>query len=624
MLRRPWPAKSLIPSMLAACIFASLLLTPAPLYARSFLRKLGTVLKYYHETNQVLWLLGDPAAERRFGYAMSRLMMLMHPLDKNRERNAWVQKIFRRVVEPGRRKSFQYRVYIVRDRTINAFALPGGYVFVNRGMLDFIHSDDELATILGHELAHVNRRHALQRLRKSILFLELVKKLLDDKSSVETAAKIGFIFENFRFSRQNEREADRLGMTYARDAGYDPSGMATLWERMLDKYGDHRTLLEKRFATHPGHTERVGNAKKLLVKWELPYHRTNFLTVDMRAAQPDDLLLNGSFEDPSVTTEPPDGWELIENVQRSSALYRTGQYSMHCFNDDPTSYCCFRSAPYAFDPKKTYVVSGAVQSQRTGTAVWLGMEFYGTEHAPLGTVYCAASNATVPVGGWRSFTGTIGPSLDTERRAPEGAISCAVVAFACRYKVGECWFDDVFLGEETGEITNVDEGAEPVSRHVAQVNILPNPDFEVDEHQRGKPDQWVCSQGASRSTELVCRGESALCFEGQRRGRKEFAISNYVPVTPGARYVLEARVRVKTTERVIFGYRIFTSDRALLPRHSVLEQYSLTRRNWTPLEHRITIPEDDNPAFLQVWFRTAPKVGHKIFVDDCSLIGVGH
>ncbi len=580
-----------------------------------FFRKLGKILKYAHEINQGLWLLGDPAAERRFGFAFSRAMMILKPLDKNRERNAWVRRVFQRVVEPGRRKRFQYRVYVVRDRSINAFALPGGYVFINRGMLDFVKSDDELACILAHELAHCNRRHSLYRMRRNFAFVMLARKVWDDEDDKKTWAAIANMFLELRFSRNNEREADMLGMKWARDAGYNPSGMVTLWERMLKKYGNKRSQLTKRFATHPGHRERADNARNLLAKWNIPFEETNFMTYKIFSPTNREYLENGGFEG-TDTTGTPVGWRLAVGTKVVTDVFHEGAQSLFMQRLGNEAPCTLVSSYKRFKPKMNIQISGALRNGAGRPSFWLGLQFYDKDKRLISTIYPAANGVSPPMKKWTTYSGNAALSLDPARRPPANTAYFSVVASACKLKRGECWLDAVSLKINETPVASSTESPGTIARGTARPNLIPNGSFEIDSDGDGKADRWILSRGASTKNARASEGQTSLSLTGKKLMRREFAIGELIAVAPGSRYIMEGRFAAQPPGEIEFGYRLLTRDKRLIPNTTYQPKIKIGRADWTSREVRISVPANSGAEFIQLVIRARPPVGHTIWADN--------
>ncbi len=159
---------------------------------------------------------------------------------------AYVEGIGRKLVRGLPRRDFAYHFAIVDEMEPNAFALPGGYVYVSRGLLALVNNEDELACVLGHEIIHVAYRHAAQQ--QEVARYQSPLSLPVSRASTMAA-----------YSRDMEREADAIGQRLCAAAGYDPSAMATFMrsldrrERLLIGIPRAPTYLD----THPGTRERA-------------------------------------------------------------------------------------------------------------------------------------------------------------------------------------------------------------------------------------------------------------------------------------------------------------------------------------------------------------------------------
>lgn len=159
---------------------------------------------------------------------------------------AYVQGIGKKLLRGLPRREFAYRFEIVDQMEPNAFALPGGHIYVSRGLLALANSEDELANVLGHEIIHVARHHAAQQQAVN----RYQSALMLPRSRAQTLAAYG---------RDMEREADELGQQLAAVAGYDPMGMSTFMRRLDQR---ERLLIGAQraptfFDTHPGSGERA-------------------------------------------------------------------------------------------------------------------------------------------------------------------------------------------------------------------------------------------------------------------------------------------------------------------------------------------------------------------------------
>ncbi|KAK5175762.1 metalloendopeptidase [Saxophila tyrrhenica] len=173
-------------------------------------------------------------------------------LPRTSKEHVAVQRIFDHLLPAAGLSDTEWELHVIDDPdTTNAFALPGGKVFVYTGLLDFCTSDDELASILGHEIAHTICRHGMESLSRFLLWLPLyviscVASGLDP-DLVALAVNVAFRYPN---SRTQEAEADYIGMLLMAEAGYDPSAALDCWRRMEEQEAGTGVSYK---STHPGH-----------------------------------------------------------------------------------------------------------------------------------------------------------------------------------------------------------------------------------------------------------------------------------------------------------------------------------------------------------------------------------
>src|SRR3989441_1102703 len=165
-----------------------------------------------------------------------------------------------------------FTIKVIDSDEVNAFALPGGFFFVNKGLILVADNEAELAGVMAHEIGHVAARHAMENQRKM--------QILDYAAlagSIFIGGIPGMIYQNtaglgllgifMKFSRSAEEEADRLGVQYMYAAGYDPSAMATMFEKLEAKNKKKPGLIAKAFATHPAPPERRAAALALAARF---------------------------------------------------------------------------------------------------------------------------------------------------------------------------------------------------------------------------------------------------------------------------------------------------------------------------------------------------------------------
>ncbi|MGA0287455.1 MAG: M48 family metallopeptidase [Phycisphaerales bacterium] len=155
---------------------------------------------------------------------------------------------------------------VVDEPTVNAWALPGGKCGVNLGLLEFVENDDELAVVIGHEIAHALASHGAERLSRDAvagILAELALGEIDPglRFAIEQAYGVGV---SLPFSRDHEREADRLGLFLAAEAGYDPRAAVSLWRRMAADGGQGPEWL----STHPDPGGRADELERLIPEAE--------------------------------------------------------------------------------------------------------------------------------------------------------------------------------------------------------------------------------------------------------------------------------------------------------------------------------------------------------------------
>lgn len=227
-----------------------------------------------HEMGQHVIRLSDTEEMRAGGILLDQWYAPM-------EKDEYLQKVLDRLVKKGgvRRPGISYRVQIIQDGCVNAFAMPGGYLFVTSGMMDFLKNEAELAMILGHEMAHVELYHCSDRISAEVRAKKAGLPLL------EGVAALGNQIMTQGYQDEQEHEADRWGMQLAAESGYDPSAATQLFQRLLAHSGGERpapkrireevraTLLEgleDLFASHPATSKRIQSLERAQAECGLP------------------------------------------------------------------------------------------------------------------------------------------------------------------------------------------------------------------------------------------------------------------------------------------------------------------------------------------------------------------
>jgi beta-barrel assembly-enhancing protease len=201
----------------------------------------------------------------------------------------YVNQIGQQLAQIADPRGIRYHFYVVNSDVVNAFALPGGYVYVNRGLIERADNLSEFAGVLAHEIGHVAERHSieqLQRAQNANLGLNVLYGVLLGRapSGVEQAGiQVGGGAVFAGYGRDAEREADAVGVGYMVRAGYNPNGMATFFEELLSMQQRQPSRVEQWFSTHPTTQERVNNTRAIIAR--TPGAQGGNLTTDNRAFQ---------------------------------------------------------------------------------------------------------------------------------------------------------------------------------------------------------------------------------------------------------------------------------------------------------------------------------------------------
>lgn len=192
-----------------------------------------------------------------------------YPLLNNASANQYLQNIINEIIkapEMHYAKTFTYKVEIINSDVINAFAAPGGYIYVYRGLIKYLESEAELAAILAHEIAHIDKRHAVQTIQKQYGVKFLVDLFSSDKSGEVTKFATEML-TNLAFmknSRDNEFEADEFSFKYLCSTKWYPAAGKDFFERMLKGSQSGQNIFEEMFSTHPTDQDRIDKLNKLI------------------------------------------------------------------------------------------------------------------------------------------------------------------------------------------------------------------------------------------------------------------------------------------------------------------------------------------------------------------------
>lgn len=289
---------------------------------------------------------------------------------------AYLNDICQRLAKISHRPHLTYHFKILDVSVVNAFAVPGGYVYFTRGILATVNSEAELASLLGHEIGHITARHSAKQYSKAQL-AQLgigVGSIFIDSQILSGLAQFGVGMLFLRFSRDNEREADDLGVEYSSKVGYDATQMANFFE-MLErmKASSDRSGLPSWSSTHPSPENRVQIVRARAKEWQqkLP-QKDLILNRDLYLKQIDGLIFGDDprhgYVEENVFYHPekrfqfpvPAKWKL--NYKPSQIqIVSEGQEAAILFNDSPFSSSQEAASIFATQYKTQVVRSDAVR-----------------------------------------------------------------------------------------------------------------------------------------------------------------------------------------------------------------------------------------------------------------------
>ncbi len=244
--------------------------------------------------------------ELKFGFYADRLIVSSHTIVFNKTLNKRITEIGNRVAKASDRSDVKYTFRVVNDPTINAYAVAGGFVYINTGLLDTLESEDELAAILAHEIGHINKRHQI-----NFIYAAHRGAVAKEIAGIITGTTLGALFETMAkrysysyryfypsspyelgyrmgepigkgigtaivvsmikgYGKKQELEADALAVQYTKKAGYNPNALISFFKRLIS-IRDKLEITEQNYVSNlinaePGLEERIKNAEELISK----------------------------------------------------------------------------------------------------------------------------------------------------------------------------------------------------------------------------------------------------------------------------------------------------------------------------------------------------------------------
>lgn len=195
------------------------------------------------------------------------------PIIQDAELNRYLNVLGDSLARIADSRNLDWRFHIVDSRDVNAFAVPGGFIYMNRGLIERATNLAQVAGVLGHEIAHVTRRHSVQQMQKAqganigITAVCILTGVCSNPAG-EAAIGLGANAAFAAFSRSDEDEADAYAVEYAVRAGIDPVGIPEMFQILLDERKSAPGALDAWFRSHPLEESRIAKARERISKYD--------------------------------------------------------------------------------------------------------------------------------------------------------------------------------------------------------------------------------------------------------------------------------------------------------------------------------------------------------------------
>jgi predicted Zn-dependent protease len=201
------------------------------------------------------------------------------PLVRDAEVTRYITTLGNALAAETDTRGLEWHFTVVDSREVNAFAVPGGWIYVNRGLIERAQNMSQLAGVLGHEIGHVTRRHSVQQMQQAQgadagLALLCTLTSVCESGTGQAAINVGGSALFAKFSRSDEQEADAEGVRTVIKAGIDPGGIPAMFRLLLSERERNPNALEAFFATHPMAEDRIAETEALIATYPASQLRT--------------------------------------------------------------------------------------------------------------------------------------------------------------------------------------------------------------------------------------------------------------------------------------------------------------------------------------------------------------
>ena len=269
--------------------------------------------------------LMSPEQENTVGAQEHERIIAQYGLYEDKAINSYIEEIGKRVTQKTERPEIDYKFYVLDSPIVNAFAVPGGYIYISRGLLGLANSEAQVAAVLAHEAGHITGRHSAERYSRGVV-TSLGAGVLGaviGSSVASQALSTGTDLYMSSYSREQEREADYLGLRYMSQGGYDPGEMVKFLSSLQANSGLEAKLDDREasgfsyFSTHPPTPERVRDTQEQskaysgsIIRRDEYLRQINGLVYGDSARQ--GFVRGNSFIHPEIgfTFDTPDGFKI--------------------------------------------------------------------------------------------------------------------------------------------------------------------------------------------------------------------------------------------------------------------------------------------------------------------------
>ena len=191
------------------------------------------------------------------------------PIISDPEINRYINVLGDSIAKLADDRNLQWQFFVVDSREVNAFAVPGGYIYLNRGLIERARTMNQIAGVLGHEIAHVTRRHSIEQMQKAQkanvgVTLACVLTRICESQASQALINVGAGAVFASFSRRDEQEADEEAVRNVVRAGIDPNGIPEMFQILIDERRSRPGGVDAWFATHPLEEDRLAETRNMI------------------------------------------------------------------------------------------------------------------------------------------------------------------------------------------------------------------------------------------------------------------------------------------------------------------------------------------------------------------------